>query len=152
MTNASTTIRPVTKADASVWEAMRSALWPDESGEHHVTVQQYFAGTIPYIEEVLLAIADTGEAVGFAELSIRNIVDGCESGRVAYIEGWFVKPEARGTGIGGALVKAAEEWGRNRGCTEFASDVEIENEASARLHRELGFEETSRVICFRKDL
>ena len=151
MSNASSTIRPVTKADALAWEAMRSDLWPDESGEHPSTVQQFFEGTIPYIEEVLLALDDT-KVVGFAELSIRNIVDGCESGRVAYLEGWYVKPGARGKGIGHALVKAAEEWGRAQGCTEFASDVEIENEASARLHRALGFEETSRVICFRKDL
>jgi hypothetical protein len=63
MTHVLSSIRPATKADALDWEAMRSALWPDESGEHRSTVQQFFEGTVPYLEEVLLAIDDTNAAV-----------------------------------------------------------------------------------------
>ena len=146
------TIRPATKADAPLWEAMRHELWPADGGGHHYEVEQYFAASLLNPVEVLLAFTVTGEAVGFVELSIRNIVDSCTSGRVAYLEGWFVKADERGKGIGSALVQAAEEWGRRLGCTELASDTEISNELSAAMHKALGFEETDRVIQFRKDL
>jgi aminoglycoside 6'-N-acetyltransferase I len=45
-----------------------------------------------------------------------------------------------------------EAWGISEGCTELASDTELENRASAAAHRALGFEEAGRVVCFRKAL
>jgi aminoglycoside 6'-N-acetyltransferase I len=71
---------------------------------------------------------------------------------VAYLEGWFVVPAARGRGVGRALIAAAEEWGRAQGCCEFASDAHPDNEVSAAAHRALGFVEAGLVRCFRKDL
>jgi aminoglycoside 6'-N-acetyltransferase I len=90
--------------------------------------------------------------VGLAELSIRACAEGCRSNRVLYLEGWFVEPEARGAGVGRALVAAAEDWGRSRGCQEFASDSRLDNETSAAAHRRLGFTEVGLVRCFRKEL
>ena len=46
----------------------------------------------------------------------------------------------------------AEDWARSRGCTEFASDAEADNEDGARAHRSLGFADAGTVRCFRKDL
>lgn len=102
--------------------------------------------------EVFLAINDSGEAIGFAEVSIRNFAEGCSPGAVGYLEGWFVDPAWRRQGVGSALVSAAEDWSRARGLTEFASDVAIDNAISADGHRSLGFEEVGRTICFRKTL
>ena len=79
-------------------------------------------------------------------------VSGCRTSRVAYLEGWFVVPEARRRGVGRALVSAAEEWGRTQGCTEFASDTQPDNQASDAAHRALGFSEAGLVLCFRKEL
>jgi aminoglycoside 6'-N-acetyltransferase I len=86
------------------------------------------------------------------ELSIRNIVDSCSTNRVAYLEGWYVIPEARRQGVGAALVAAAEHWARGAGCREFASDAHVDNEVSHRAHVALGFTETGRSVNFRKDL
>ena len=99
-----------------------------------------------------MAFDDGGSAIGFAELSIRPFAEGCYSGKVAYLEGWYVMPEARRQGIGRALVHAAEQWGRDAGCCEFASDTEIANAVSTKVHRALGFVEVSRNVCFRKEL
>jgi aminoglycoside 6'-N-acetyltransferase I len=93
-----------------------------------------------------------GRILGFAELSIRPYAEGCTSDRVAYLEGWFVVPEARRQGVGRSLVAAAEQWGRGEGCTEFASDTPGDNVISAMAHRALGFIEVGSVRCFRKDL
>ena len=90
--------------------------------------------------------------LGFAELSIRNIVDGCATDHVAYLEGWYVVPESRRKGIGRALIRAAEQWAVRLGCTEFGSDAEIDNEVSHVAHLRSGFQETGRVRTFRKQL
>jgi aminoglycoside 6'-N-acetyltransferase I len=101
---------------------------------------------------VLLALAADASVAGFAELSIRNIVDSCSTDRVAYLEGWYVVPQFRRRGIGAALIRAAEQWAAAQGCTEFASDSEIDNQVSYAAHLHAGFEETGRVRTFRKKI
>ena len=146
-------VRPVTPSDAAGWIRLRRGLWPEESGtELDREVEGFFAGTLPEPEAVLLAIAEGGEAVGVVELSIRPTAEGCRTNRIAYVEAWYVAPGARRAGAGRALIAAAEEWGRSRGCEEIASDTEIANEASARAHRAVGFEDAGVVRCFRKEL
>ena len=147
------TVRAATEADAADWLRMRQALWPeDEPGEHRQEIARYFGGRRHEPLEVLLVADDAGTSVGFAELSIRNIVDSCSTDRVGYLEGWYVDPHLRRRGVGAALIAAAERWAIAQGCTEFGSDVLVDNEGSLAAHKALGFEETSRVCCFRKDL
>ena len=144
-------IRPLTRADASAWLEMRCALWPDDPGAHRDEIDRFFAGDRREPAEVL--IAQDGDApIGFAELSIRNIVDGCSTGNVGYLEGWYVVPSSRRRGVGRALIAAAESWAREQGCTEFGSDASPDNGVSLAAHRAVGFEETSRACNFRKDL
>ena len=100
---------------------------------------------------VLIAHDSTGPD-GFVELSIRAYAEGCYSGRVAFLEGWYVVPAARRKGVGRALVQAAEDWGRAQGCTEFGSDALLDNATSQAAHRALGFAEVVQIRCFRKDL
>jgi aminoglycoside 6'-N-acetyltransferase I len=145
-------VRPAERTDAGAWLQMRCALWPDSRHDHADEVDRFFAGALHEPLAVLLAFDESGRALGFAELSIRNIVDGCLSDRVAYLEGWYVEPEYRRRGVGGALVGAAELWGRAQGCAEFGSDTEIDNLVSAKAHEALGFTETGRIRTFRKSL
>jgi len=144
-------IRALTHADADAWLEMRCALWPDDPNGHRDAIGRFFAGDRREPAEVLVAF-DGDVAIGFVELSIRNIVDGCRSGNVGYLEGWYVVPEARRRGVGRALIVAAESWARQQGCTEFGSDASPDNGVSMTAHRALGFEETSRACNFRKDL
>lgn len=143
-------IRPITKADAAQWARLRNLLWP--SDDHGTEVAEFFVSGKPTIAHVLLAFDADGRAIGFAEMSIRPYAEGCYSGRVAFLEGWFVEPSARNHGVGAALVRAVEDWGRAQGCTELGSDTNLENHASAMAHKALGFDEVERIICFRKPL
>lgn len=145
-------VRPVTPADTREWERMREALWPSEPGEHAGEIEKFFAGELHEPLAVLLAVDESGNTLGFAELSIRNYAEGCATSRVAYLEGWYVEPRAPRRGAGRMLVRAAEDWGRAQGCTEFGSDAVIDNDISAAAHRALGFDEVERIRCFRKDL
>lgn len=145
-------IRSVAEQDRDAWLALRLALWPGDAAGHRGAIDRFFAGDRREPAEVLLAFGSDGKPVGLVELSIRNIVDSCETDRVAYLEGWYVVPEARRQGVGGQLVAAAEAWALDQGCSEFASDALIDNEVSHRAHLALGFEETGRVVNFRKSL
>ena len=148
------TVRPMEPPDAATWLEMRMALWPEDSdAEHREEIDQFFAGEFPrWPWSALLAEDASGRALGFAEVSVRPYAESCRSHRVAYLEGWVVLPESRKSGVGRALVVAAEEWGRAPGCREFASDADPQNDVSKAAHRALGFVDVGLVRCFRKDL
>lgn len=91
--------------------------------------------------------------VGFAQCQLRHdYVEGTASSPVGYLEGIFVKEEYRKQGYAKELLKICEEWAKEQGCTEFASDCELSNKNSFNFHMSMGFEETNRVICFKKKL
>ena len=147
------TVRPAIASDADAWARMRHDLWDDQPLEELAAeVGVYFKSGLARLPMVLIAIDDGGTAVGFAELNIRPYAESCTTDRVAFLEGWYVVPGARRRGVGAALIAAAEDWGRAQGCTEFASDANLDNDLSARAHLGLGFTETARLRTFRKDL
>jgi aminoglycoside 6'-N-acetyltransferase I len=87
------------------------------------------------------------------EVGLRSHADGCDTARpCGFLEGWYVEPEYRKRGIGGALIRRAEEWCRDQGCTELASDTWIDEAISQRAHAALGFEVVDRCVHFRKGL
>lgn len=94
-----------------------------------------------------------GSPVGFAECRLRHgYVEGTDSSPVGYLEGIFVLAAYRYQSIGSELINVCEKWAKGKGCTEFASDCEIDNPGSLKFHLETGFEEMNRIICLRKDL
>jgi aminoglycoside 6'-N-acetyltransferase I len=103
-------------------------------------------------EEVFVAERAEGGLCGFVETSVRPWADGCSHRPVGYVEGWYVDHDTRRQGIGRALIKAAESWARGKGCREMASDAELWNTLSHQAHTALGYEETARLVLFRKDL
>ena len=134
------TIRLITAEDIPQWTKVRRLLWPGTTVDENLT-------------EGFRTLESPGRAVIFiAQTDWRDYTDGCETSPVAYVEGWFVKPECRRQGIARKLLAAAEAWGRQRGCTEMASDSELHNHLGQEVHRQLGFEETERIVLFRKPL
>ena len=147
------TVRPVEPQDAGSWLRLRAALWPDSTeAEHEEEIARFFSGEALEPAIALLSVNSSGDVVGLAELSLRPCAEGCRSSPVAYLEGWFVVPEARRRGVGRALVSAAEAWARAQGCSELASDTQPDNRISAAAHRAIGFSEAGLVLCFRKEL
>jgi aminoglycoside 6'-N-acetyltransferase I len=146
-------VRPVEPNDAAAWLRLRHALWPESAEARHAEdIQDYFAGRSQEPLAVLIAEDRGGHPVGTAELSIRPSAEGCETNRVAYLEGWFVVPEARRRGVGRALIEAAEAWARAQGCTEFASDTQPDNTEGMAAHRASGFTDVGTIQCYRKEL
>lgn len=101
---------------------------------------------------VLVADRGNGSLAGFVEIGARNYAEGCETTPVAFVEGWYVDPDARRAGLGRRLIQAAEAWAINQGYCEIASDTELDNTIGLQAHLALGYEEVERQICFRKRL
>jgi aminoglycoside 6'-N-acetyltransferase I len=144
-------IRPVETRDKDEWLRMRRALWPDCPLEQHLAEMAEYGpdgqGMVTFV-----ASRTEGGLCGFLEASLRQFAAGCVSRPVGYIEGWYVDPDARVQGIGGALVRAAEAWAVAQGCTEMASDCVLGNEVSWAAHLALGYAETERLIHFKRSL
>lgn len=101
---------------------------------------------------VFLAWDDT-IAIGFAQCGFRHdYVEGTESSPVGYLEGIFVEEPYRRKGIARELLAACQSFAKEQGCSEFASDCELENEESLRFHLKMGFTEANRIICFTKKI
>jgi len=65
-----------------------------------------------------------------------------EDGSTVHVFAMWVAPEARGRGVGRALLDAAEAWGRDRGAGRGYLAVTAGNEAAERLYGHAGYEPT----------
>jgi aminoglycoside 6'-N-acetyltransferase I len=131
---------------------MREQLWPGSRDSHASDIDRFLSGQSREPLAVLIAKEDSGEPLGFVELSIRAYAEGCTTDHVAFVEGWFVVSSARGRGVGRALIEASEQWARSQGCVELASNTPADNTGSIAAHRALGFVDEGVVRSFRKTL
>jgi aminoglycoside 6'-N-acetyltransferase I len=145
-------IRLIGRGDLEAWCAMRHALWPAAAERDLMREGRAYFDSASSLQAVFLGEAVSGEPSGMLELSLRSVAEGCRTTPVPYVEGWYVVPEARRGGMGRCLMAAAEQWARERGYTEIASDAVIDNHVSERAHLALGFAEVERAIHFRKEL
>ena len=143
-------IRKASIEDSKAVAEMAMLLWPDnEIDELEEEIKDYIisnkGATFIYFDKTM--------PVGFAQCGLRmDYVEGTESSPVGYLEGIFVKSEYRMTGIARNLLMECENWAKIQGCSEFASDCELDNIESLKFHMQVGFEEANRIICFTKKL
>ena len=134
------------------WLQLRLVFWPHDSAKEHLAEMAIFLAE-PHRFVQFIAYNEANKPVGLFEAALRSdYVNGTNSSPVAFLESVFVLPEERRQGVAHALVGAVESWARDQGCTEFASDASTENLESYKFHRSLGFEETERVVYFKKIL
>lgn len=96
---------------------------------------------------------EKGQGVAFAQCGLRHdYVEGTNTSPVGYLEGIFVMEAYRHQGIAKELLSECEKWARDKGCLEFASDCELDNEESLKFHIAMEFDEANRIICFNKKL
>ena len=136
--------------DASRLAELVGTVWPEHSAEElSEIVREYIcSGNSAVFYECVDA-----QAAGVALCALRHdYVEGCETSPVGYLEGVAVRESCRHSGIARALLAECEQWVREKGCTEFASDCELTNTASLRFHLSVGFSEENRIICFKKML
>ena len=145
-------VEPCMSASHPGWLDLRQALWSDGTPEEHLA-EMASAIAEPSRYAQFVACRPARKPVGLAEASIRSdYVNGTSTSPVAFLEGIYVIPGARQTGVAAALVAEVCRWAAAMGCKEIGSDALLENTVSHAVHRALGFEEMERVVFFRKTL
>ena len=136
--------------DAAALAALAIQMWTEHEPEE---LTEEFRELIRNEDAACFLAYIDGRPIAFAQCQLRHdYVEGTNSSPVGYLEGIFVTDKYRRKGCAAELVTACEKWAKEKGCTEFASDCELDNADSLRFHLALGFEETNRIICFRKTL
>ncbi|RUL75338.1 GNAT family N-acetyltransferase [Dyella choica] len=82
---------------------------------------------------VLVASANHRRFLGTAMVFFRK------GSRVARLYSIASLPEARGKGVGTALIEAAESAARQRRCQSLRLEVRVDNESAVRLYERLGY-------------
>ena len=142
-------IRKATLSDSLALAQLASRMWTHDPAE----LEPEFAVLTQSKNAVCFLAFEDQTAIGFAQCQLRHdYVEGCETSPVGFLEGIYVAEEHRKAGIAKALLTACEDWARSVGCTEFASDCEIDNHSSLSWHLKAGFEEVGRTIWFNKKL
>ena len=142
-------IRKATTADCHTLAQLACRMWEHDPAE---LAKEFAVLSSSDNAACFLAFVED-KAVGFAQCQLRSdYVEGCETSPVGFLEGIYVDACFRHAGIAKALLTACEAWARAAGCTEFASDCELDNHASLSRHLRAGFQEMGRTIWFAKKL
>ena len=91
------------------------------------------------VTDSLLVASRAGDPVGFVTFSVESGVYEQDVTR-GLVENVYVVPERRGEGVGSALLAAAEDRLRERGCEAFFLEALAANEAARRFYREAGYD------------
>ena len=144
-------IYPITYSDLADWLEMSLDLWPEESREDMRGFLESFIEEKKYHN--FIARNARGDAMGFINLSIRSdYVEGSSGSPVVFIEGIYTMLAYRKQGVARNLIQAGEEWGREQGCSEMASDAYADNTASRAFHTRAGFTEATPIVVFVKKI
>ena len=143
------TVKKAEKEDIAKVAGLAALLWKNSSADE--LSKEFY----DILEKggVFFLKYEGGVPIGFAQCSLRHdYVEGTETSPVGYLEGIFVCDGYRRRGYAKELLAACEAWAKKQGCTEFASDCEINNLPSISLHKKYGFNESAKLIHFIKNI
>lgn len=143
-------IRKVHESDIHALAQMAVIMWDSHTAEE---LSETFAEIVGSDKGAVFVAEADSRPVGFAQCQLRHdYVEGTVSSPVGYLEGIFVMPQYRSRGYAKELLVKCEKWAKSKGCSEFASDCELDNRVSLDFHLNVGFTEANRIICFTKKL
>ncbi len=136
--------------DASDIAKLAVKMWQNHSTDE---LKKNFEDTIRKNDCAIFIYKLENTVIGFAQCGLRyDYVEGTNSSPVGYLEGIFVKEDFRNNGYAKELLKKCEQWAKECGCSEFASDCELTNNDRLKFHLKNGFAEVNRIICFTKEI
>jgi len=132
------------------WTSMALKLFPESTFEEEFKLNQK---VLDSESEIGVLYYQDGTCVGYMHLSIRNdYVNGTDTSPVVFIEAIYVSPDYRKQAIASTFINYAENYAKEKGIKQLASDCLIKNQLSEIFHKRCGFIEKERVICFVKDI
>ena len=116
--------------------------------EHEHELVPILAGKPPGIMPLVYFVAEDANGVSSDSSRLgcgRRRTDVTGRARSATSKGGTSPESHRRRGVGAQLIAAAENWAREQGCTEMASDTQLDNTQSLQAHLRLGYEIAERV-------
>jgi aminoglycoside 6'-N-acetyltransferase I len=130
---------------------MASDLWKEDYSEPEM--RSFFNEAMKSDTHTILLSLNNNIPAAFIFLSIRtDYVEGSDSSPTGYLEGIYVKPEFRKSGIANKLLSEGEKWLKEKGCKQIGSDAYIDNKISYDFHMNGGFKEAGRRVTFIKNI
>ena len=143
-------IRKASKNDIRIIADLAVLMWDNNSVDE---LTDEFSDILSKDDAQIFLKYEDDTPVGFAQCQLRyDYVEGTETTPVGYLEGIFIMEGYRNRGYAKELLNKCEMWAKDKGCKEFASDCEIDNDISFRFHKDMNFTEANRIICFTKKL
>lgn len=133
-------IRPLSATDRLSWREM----WAGYCDFYQTTVPadvteslwRKLAGDSEQVKGLIAIQADDGQALGFANYVLNPHTWSDQT--LCYLEDLFVKPEARGRGVGHALITRLIELGKATGWRRVYWHTNVDNAAARRLYDQFG--------------
>ncbi len=140
-------IRPARNSDASALAGLAAQLgYPSTPGQVRRRLDTLTEKAAE--NEVFVAEAG-GQVVGWVHVHIyRLLVDDPE----AEIGGLVVDEQARGRGVGAALMQAAESWAKEKGCASVYLRSNVIRTQAHEFYKRLGYTIVKSQYAFRKAL
>lgn len=132
-------IRPARPGDLPTLVAIE-ALFPSDRMPHRQFRHQLVRG-----KGRLRVASAGGRVLGYALTMFRA------GTRVARLYSIAVHPDARGNGIGAALLDDAERGARRRGCTRMRLEVRVRNRAAIAMYEARGYVRFARRVDYYED-
>lgn len=140
-------IRPATEADVGPMAELTTQLGypvdPQTLGERFADLRTRTA------DEVLVAVDEDDHPIAWVHVALLATLEGSH---LAAINGLVVEEGHRSSGIGTALVDAAERWARDRGATAILVRSRSTRERAHRFYERIGYVEVKRSHVFEKPL
>ncbi len=124
------------------WERLRAVRLaslldvPEAFGSKHEDVAQWLE---PAWRKQLRQITTFIAVEAGRDIGIVRGIEHADLPDAAYLVSMWVDPDARGEGVGGALIERVVEWTAASGRTRLFLDVRTSNPAAERLYRARGF-------------
>lgn len=140
----------LTKEHFSSLSELVLELWPDCDIKEEI---EYWNEVLSSSDHYFALAKDEDKYIGFIDISIRtDHVEGSDSDKTPYLEAIYVKAEYRRKNVESLLLESGENWVKNKGFGQLASDTEITNQLSHKFHQKSGFKVVNNIVCFVKDL
>lgn len=142
-------IKTATSRDVQTLVHLMHKLWPDASVAELLAEVRLGLRS----DKMRYFLAVTDEPIGFCQMSFRyDYVPGATDEPTAFIEGIYVVGPERDNDVATKLIETAAVYALSHGCSELASDTEIDNTGSQQFHERVGFREVERTVHYIKKI
>ena len=136
-------VRRLAPEDAALWRDIRLEALAREPAQFAERLADWADRPLRDFAAHLAAVPVWAAVAGERALAVAALTPDSGGEACGWIEAVYVRPEARGRGLGQAVVAAAEDAARARRLAELRLQVRGANAAARGLYRKLGFREVA---------